>query len=96
MRAPIQYCSTYKETNSSYIIILVEVIGKFYTHIYSANERNFTYEKCYNRDAIINENKIMENMRYGLAWSMKGHMNSASCGSWNSLYHYALISGGKL
>ena len=79
----------------------MEVIEKrnyVYTYIYSANERNFIYEKCYinNRDAIINENKIMENMRYDLAWSMNGHMNSASCGSWNSLYHYALISGGKL
>ena len=96
MRAPIQYCSTYKETSSSYIIILVEVIGKFYTRLYSANERNFTYEKCYNRDAIINENKIMENVRCDPAWSVNGHMNKASCGSWNSLYHYALISGGKL
>ena len=41
------------------------------------------YEKCYinNREVIINENKIMENIRYDRVGNGNGHMNSALCGS---------------
>ena len=34
VRSHMQYCSTYNETNSSYVKILVEVIGN-YMHVYS-------------------------------------------------------------
>ena len=39
-----------------------------YTHIFHY-QRDFIYEKCYvnNREVVINENMIMENMRYDLA-----------------------------